>query len=318
MSLFDDLVDMRKDRSSGVLKRNEAPLPAFLSDLAMTESAQPGLWWERYGCDFVELIPEKPNKKTGVPEPAYNTFKLEKKEWTEKLVKIAENSSPAEAVLRAYVDRQKRIAQSMSPNGISFTMELSSRLITGTGIPHPIENGLLFHPTLGCPYIPGSSVKGMVQSFADEWLRGDAYTEVPSELGEVMTRIFGQPERLAGSQAHKSGITALGSVAFLDAIPITRPKIVADVMTPHVGKYLTGGATYPKEDVAPIPLYFPVVEKGCRLRFTLVPTVAAGLKNEEEVSSDILLAGGWLVAGLRDIGIGAKTKSGYGRFIGPC
>ena len=69
-----------------------------------------------------------------------------------------------------------------------------SRFVTGLGRSHPVENGFAWHPTLGTPYLPGSSVKGLVSAHADE---------------EVQT------------------------VCFLDAFPVKPAQLDADVMTPH-------------------------------------------------------------------------------------
>ena len=41
----------------------------------------------------------------------------------------------------------------------------TSRFVTGLGRRHPVENGFAWHSTLGVPYLPGSSVKGMVRAW---------------------------------------------------------------------------------------------------------------------------------------------------------
>ena len=42
------------------------------------------------------------------------------------------------------------------------------RFVTGTGRSHSVENGFAWHPTLGTPYLSGSSVKGMIRARAQE------------------------------------------------------------------------------------------------------------------------------------------------------
>lgn len=281
-------------------------LPRLLTAASVGTPRHLGLWWERYGHSFAKK------------ERNFNKPEVDRREWTEQL---ATHSRILDETLDRrveYANRLTSLALKGKPKGLSFNLVLTSRLVTGFGQPHPIENGLLFHPTLGCPYVPGSSLKGTVQAFADEWLMG--HVEAPDEeqeLRQSLDRIFGQPKRLSGQQSYGERETRLGSVCFLEAVPVSTCRIVSDVMTPHVGSYLTN-PDYDQvklEIESPNPIHFPVVERGAVFRFTLVPTATAGLEmDEDEISSDIQLAGGWLVAGLKTWGIGAKTKSGYGRF----
>ena len=46
---------------------------------------------------------------------------------------------------------------------INYQAELKSPLITGIGQTHPNEVGMVFDHTIGIPYIPASSVKGIVR-----------------------------------------------------------------------------------------------------------------------------------------------------------
>ena len=39
----------------------------------------------------------------------------------------------------------------------------------GLGNSHPLENGLLWHPTLGVPYFQGSTVKGLAKALIEKW-----------------------------------------------------------------------------------------------------------------------------------------------------
>ena len=83
-----------------------------------------------------------------------------------------------------------------------FTAE--ARFVTGLGRSHPVENGFAWHPTLGTPYLPGSSVKGLVRS----WAEMDAE---PRPDARTRERLLGAPERLAAcvssmlSQSHRFG-----------------------------------------------------------------------------------------------------------------
>src|SRR4051812_30714853 len=88
-----------------------------------------------------------------------------------------------------------------------FTTE--SRFVTGLGRSHPVENGFAWHPTLGVPYLAGSSSKGLTKA----WVRESA-----------------SAERTDGLFGSKDGA---GRVVFMDALPVAPVRLEADVMTPH-------------------------------------------------------------------------------------
>lgn len=61
--------------------------------------------------------------------------------------------------------RRRAIARRRGGKVIEATT--AERLVIGLGSHHPLETGLLFHRTLGVPYIPGSSIKGLIRAWAD-------------------------------------------------------------------------------------------------------------------------------------------------------
>jgi len=68
--------------------------------------------------------------------------------------------------LESLLERQKILGKTM---GVTrFEAELNSPLTTGLGIEHPTENGFAFLDPYGLPYLPGSSVKGVVRRAAEE------------------------------------------------------------------------------------------------------------------------------------------------------
>src|SRR5690606_17275869 len=95
-------------------------------------------------------------------------------------------------------------------DGRSAVFITESRFVTGLGRSHPVENGFAWHPTLGTPYLPGSSIKGLVVAWARE--------QCPDP--DTRTRLLGGPGRAGG-------------VCFLDAVPTAPTQLEADVMTPH-------------------------------------------------------------------------------------
>ena len=160
-----------------------------------------------------------------------------------------------------------------------------SRFVTGLGRSHPVENGFAWHSTLGTPYLPGSSVKGLVRA----WAKLDAD---PIPDCEALARLLGAPGRA-------------GSIFFLDAVPTTPVLLEADVMTPH---YAGWSKDQPPGDWrSPVPIPFLVTARETSFLFGLVPrrTVSA---------NDLAAAREWLRSALAWAGAGAKTAVGYGRF----
>ena len=168
----------------------------------------------------------------------------------------------------------------------------ASRFATGLGREHPIENGFAWHPALGTPFLSGSSVKGLVRAWAATWLETD---------GGSVSRIFGPRDS-------REVPANIGSVIFFDALPSKPVKLDADVMTPHYGPYYERGEV-PGDWHSPMPIPFLTVSPGQSFVFALAPRT---LSNADR--ADCHTAVGWLENALLELGAGAKTAVGYGRF----
>ncbi|MEG6617613.1 type III-B CRISPR module RAMP protein Cmr6 [Peptococcaceae bacterium 1198_IL3148] len=178
-------------------------------------------------------------------------------------------------------------------NGRSLFLKTDGRFVTGIGREHPVENGFTWHHTLGVPYLPGSSIKGMVRTWAKIWLNADS-----------ANRIFGAD----GKEGHE-----VGSVIFFDALPIKPIKLEIDIMTPHYSEYYQKEQENnpPADWYKPIPIPFLTVAGEQTFIFCLAPRRAESVEDQEDVKTAI----GWLEEALSYIGAGAKTSAGYGRFI---
>ena len=183
---------------------------------------------------------------------------------------------------------------------------LESDFVTGLGREHPVENGFAWHHTLGTPYLPGSSVKGVVRSWAEGWhewagkKEDELSAEEQAELGTYtrdLKRIFGDTDK-----------TGAGSVIFLDALPVTSVQLKADIMTPHYTEYYEGKSP-PADWLSPTPIPFLVVETGASFVFGILPR-----RMEVQYLEDCEQVREWLNNALCWTGAGAKTAAGYGRF----
>lgn len=170
---------------------------------------------------------------------------------------------------------------------------LESRLFIGLSAGGMLETGCAIHHSYGLPYIPGSSIKGVVSSFA----RAQA-----GFSAAACNELFGA-EAQAGS-TYPDGLS--GVVGFHDAwwVPDSAPTpLVQEVVTSHHPEYYRseGGSDATDLD-SPVP-NAQIAVQGSFL-FVIEGPGAAWLD----------LALNMLKAVLRERGIGAKTRAGYGYF----
>jgi CRISPR-associated protein Cmr6 len=238
----------------------------------MLDGGHAGLWYDKY-CDTWRDGWTMSTQGASTP----------KLTWIEKVAngaRVGNSELLAESVTRLH-----RLTDARGGKLGIFTTE--SRLVTGLGRSHPVENGFAWHPTLGVPYLPGSSVKGLVRA----WAERDADPAPPEA---VRQRLFGRAD------APRSA----GRVVFLDALPTAPVKLEADVMTPHYAGWTP--AEPPGDWREPIPVPFLVVAPQTSFFFSLLPR---GIVADE---FDAVFE--WLRSALLGAGAGAKTAVGYGRF----
>ena len=179
------------------------------------------------------------------------------------------------------------------------------RFITGLGLNNPLENGMIWHQTLGVPYIPGTSVKGLVRAWVEQWA-----DHLPQNK---IDRIFGSKDTHENEEENDGGTktdASVGSIIFFDALSLGPIRLKADVMTPHYQKYYSGDEA-PGDWLDPNPIPFLTVDKKQVFLFAIAPREKTGTENQLDL--EIVLQ--WLEEALANIGAGAKTATGYGRFV---
>lgn len=208
----------------------------------------------------------------------------------------------------------KRAAEAMrrlvqARGGRCVEMTTTSPFLTGIGLSHPIENGFLWHHTLGVPYLPGSSVKGLVRNWAEHWMAMEGNNDPEREV----RRIFGPLPKQA---------LAMGALVFFDVLPLGPVQLMAEVMTPHDdGWRIDEGIRVPGSDqkrivktpsdwVTPRPIPFLAAAPGNDFLFGFAPARGGHPK-------DVEAALAWIGDALDWLGAGAKTASGFGRFEDP-
>ena len=203
------------------------------------------------------------------------------KEALEKILRAGE----APDLLKTALHRQSCFLASVTVLDLKTAGPLTLHLSRANAL----ENaGLAFHPVYGFAYLPGSGIKGLTRAWAEQMAKADK-TEIE--------RVFGHA---AGDQG------AAGAVVFHDALPTRWPKLRLEITTSHHRDYYSGKAA-PGDWESPNPVVFLAVAPDTCFRFALSPA-----RGDTEAVAKALA---WLQAALCHAGAGAKTASGYGRFV---
>jgi len=254
--------------------------------------------------------------------------------------------------------RQKESARALfvgNPSFLSISrlrQSENSRLAIGLGNASVFETGITLHHVWGFPYIPASSIKGLVRSWIiqscfkdkeEEAIANKSFCDLfgcPSELivedenrnrirktyTENGKNVEGNPRSYYRvNDPDKQGGERRGSLIFFDAFPTHAPAIKEDIMNPHYPKYYTGEEP-PADYQSPVPIPFLTVEN-TSFQFLIGFKPLPGLENAtvsgpiarqlgaQDAELSLLEAGKrWLLKALTEHGIGAKTAVGYGFF----
>jgi CRISPR-associated protein Cmr6 len=266
----------------------------------LNADAHRGLWWSRFFNQFGAngTAPEVGGKGEFIKE-------------------ICKTQCGESDTLTANALRQAGLFAALE--GIHSCYQTQGRFATGMGNDHPTENGFTWHPTLGVPYLPASSVKGLVRG----WLEWQWGADALKKNGDADKRLqllrwFGSEHKEPREQQAEH---QAGWFIFFDALPVAPVSLAADVMTPHYDKWYENGGneqentqsdTVPADWHSPVPVTFLTVKKAT---FQFGIAVRQGLKQEDKSVAQNLLPE--VMAVLQDAlewaGAGAKTATGYGR-----
>ena len=206
--------------------------------------------------------------------------------WTSRWKKDNEAASKWQDIVRlnpsdcnraiALSERQTALFKHVPPaSGLEVSAISVSPFATGLGMEHPLENGFAFLNPHGLPYLPGSSVKGVLRRAAEELAHADLFRDDSGWTLPAIWHLFGFEARQS-PQEHwlegfsldrrdvekyldavgagdarerirhsKDPVVALlserhlhrrGVLAFWDVVP--QPKrLDIEVMTPHYSHY---------------------------------------------------------------------------------
>lgn len=186
-----------------------------------------------------------------------------------------------------------------------------AKILVGIGGANVLETNLTIHQIYGAPYIPASSMKGLVRHWAIQaFFNGiDPTIENCPLLNEQQLHIKEVFIALFGDQDQR------GNAQFYDVFPTEKYMIVPDVVAIHFDNYYKeNGEPSDEGNVLPFSNVQAIEADSFDIRLSVRKNLN-GLKilfNSEELL-EILKT--WTRKMLLEHGIGAKTSNGYGQFF---
>lgn len=201
--------------------------------------------------------------------------------------------------LAEYHKRRNQLLDMLDGKPIPF--QTNWRFVSGLGSGHPYEAGFVWHRTLGVPYLPGSSVKGLIRAWAEQW---------NPKTWDEFKRLFGDMDT-----------DSVGTLIIFDAIPAEAPKLEVDIMNPHYSEYYQDPQHTPPADyLSPKPVFFLAVAESAKFTFALAPRRLDNdfrASRRDVVHPDVERGFTLLTEALEYLGTGGKTAVGYGRMKPP-
>ncbi|MCW5941100.1 MAG: type III-B CRISPR module RAMP protein Cmr6 [Fimbriimonadaceae bacterium] len=239
----------------------------------------------------------------------------DKRAWEAAKAAWRERCRAASTASGVYRDHRDRMEGAL---GTGRVFECAGRLVVGLGNGHLFERGFALHGLFGTPVIHGAALKGpmlreaLLQTGllaeADRIARDPTHPIYPiawERLADAVPSVAGTIGGLAWLFGDAEGA---GALTVFDALWEPNGQFfAADVTTPHNGPYYqaNGGRPWPDDTAAPDPLSSFSLPRGARFRFWL-RTGDAGADDQ---------AWALLESALANLGVGARTSSGYGRML---
>ncbi|TSE30395.1 type III-B CRISPR module RAMP protein Cmr6 [Tepidimonas charontis] len=255
------------------------------------------------GADFSDC---PPGHRLGLYFPAWkDDWLLAKEGKGEALKQTLELRFHAKEALEALRRRQALLLDAIPEDArLSIAARSTAPFATGLGMEHPLENGFAFLNPYGLPYLPGSSIKGVLRRAAQGLAAEPSEADRKGWSQPAITALFGL-ESEDRSKEHSRG-----ALTFWDTLPNPDGNSLGmEVMTPHYGDYYKGKTT-PHDAGQPNPIVFLVVPAGSEFVFHLICDTRR--LTQEMTSSWKELMRAAFEHAFDWLGFGAKTAVGYG------
>lgn len=250
----------------------------------------------------------------------YRFMKIEdgdsKSKFLSSLKKMANTAVPFHNIFKSRLEKQHDALKSTGVWDVKhFEATLTTRMAIGLGIPNQSENGITLDQTHGIPLIPGSALKGVTQDYV-----------ISIAPDKKRYRCFSAMFGKGSSNDENDDDSRKGSVIFFDAIPILSshtPPFDIDIMNPHFGDYYSNPDKVPPADyLKPNPIFFLTIKEGTPFYFSVAARDVVIRDTDDfnyvlykQTANDLSLSAAKIMQNaLSELGVGAKTRTGYGRF----
>lgn len=202
------------------------------------------------------------------------------------------NNPKKQTILDQLIDRNEKLAHCFKKEKL-YKFHIPGRLLLGEGGVSPYAEYVLykFHPLYGVPYIPASTIKGLLRSSWNTLFVNGKENQQEAEQREQ--QLFG------GVDSKES----LAKLIFFDTYP-SQFALTLDIQTPHYGEYYQGEKE-PTDDQKLVPITL-ICLKDVRFKMWIACEDSEIWSQEEQ---NIHKAVQCMV---EEYGIGAKTALGYG------
>jgi CRISPR-associated protein Cmr6 len=246
----------------------------------------------------------------------YRFMKIEssdsKSKFLPSLKNMAKTAVPFYSILKTRLKDQHAALKSTGVWEVKhFEATLTTRMAIGLGIPNQSENGITLDQTHGMPLIPGSTIKGITQDYI-------LSIDPDKKKYRCFSVMFGKDSSDDDNDERK------GSVIFFDAILDSQaPPFDIDIMNPHFGEYYSGSGSVPPADyLKPNPIFFLTIKEGTKFYFSVAAKNVVIRDTDDfnyvlykQTANDLALSAAQIMQNaLSELGVGAKTRTGYGRF----
>jgi len=228
---------------------------------------------ENPGLEFDRFMPDWQENSTQRGE-----------QWSGFLDQISMRSMPA--IYQQAYERWLNTLQQTDQISVWFAT-VQGKLMTGTGLPHPLETQISRNRLYGMPMLPGSGLKGLTRAWACRY----------SELGEdEIAVLFGRGGDDDSSES--------GYLIFHDAwwVPDSGQPYCKEVVTVHHQEYYSSEGVTPATDFDSPNPSFQLATRGSFV-FAI-----EGARPWADLAMEVLQRG------LEYEGYGGKVSAGYGRF----
>ncbi|GIW43291.1 MAG: hypothetical protein KatS3mg077_0573 [Candidatus Binatia bacterium] len=210
----------------------------------------------------------------------------------------------------SWLARRRSWLAALGDRARTIVVQAKTPCVLWLAAPTPLELGFCLHHTYGLPYLPGSGLKGLARAAMRRELVGIPVVG-SGPTRENSNREKKEPPQLLELFGEGGDGGHAGQVDFLDGVPLTASCLELEVMSPHHPKYYQGESKAPHDCEDPVPLPFLRIKPGSQFEIAMVARLGV---SDEAAPAALEKAEQYLLLGLEELGVGAKTSSGYGLF----